>query len=275
MINLFDLPRTLEEILQLPSVHFIDRSLLPDQPGIYFVIFEAQEQRLAYIGKAESLRKRWFGHHREPEIWLLRSLEIPVDIGWMEVDKVDLSNIEKFLIEVFRPPLNYVHTLEVKRKQTRTINKCKIQTVSEVLQDYRDRKRQAIKLLESDEFWEVCNSEDGDRTYPWIYPDGIVLCEYNNVNHYYDTHPIEPFIVPYPPSFVANNSGAVKPKSGYIATSIERRNWLIDVAQQIDCWLVAVAHYHAAQISSSAVRQTLQVLSGEETLEQAIIGRIV
>lgn len=272
MLSLPNLPRSLEEILKLPSVHFVDRTLLPNESGIYFVVFEVQKQRLAYIGKAENLRMRWAGHHREPELWLLNSLSIPVDIAWLEIAKVDLNEAEKFLIEIFRPPLNNIHTLEVRRQGIGRNNKCYIKTVSEVLQDYRDRKFQAIKLLQSDNFWEMCNGDDGDLLCPWIYPSKVLIGSVNELWMCSDTHTIEAVRVPSPPAFIANDSGLIEPKKEYVATSTERRHWLIKVAQQIDAWLVAVAHYHAAQISPSAVRQTLQALSSEENVEQIFIG---
>lgn len=275
MIRLSELPRSLEEVLQLPNVHFIDRALLPNQSGIYFVIFEAEKHRLAYIGKAENLRMRWAGHHREPELWLLTSLGIPVDIAWIEVDKEDTSEVEKFLIEVFRPPLNDIHTLESRRRRSGRNNSYNLKTVPEVLQDYRDRKHQAVQLLKSDAFWEACNSSeldnqlgfDGDLICPWIYPDGVVLCNFNDF-WMSDTHMIPAPRVTFPPAFAANDSGSIEPKKGYIATNAEKRRWLNQVAQQIDAWLVSVAYYHAAQISLSAVRQTLQTLATEETVEQ-------
>ncbi|MBE9217908.1 alfin [Dolichospermum flos-aquae] len=274
MINSSNLPRSLEEVLKLPNVHFIDRTLLPNESGIYFVIFEAQKQRLAYVGKAENLRMRWAGHHREPELWLLTCLGIPVDIAWIEVEKEYLRTAEKFLIEVFRPPLNDIHTLETKRRSlVRNNVRANIKTVPEVLQDYRDRKYQAVNLLQSDEFWEICNSDDGDLICPWIYPDGFILFSINDLCDYRDTHNIMPSRVPYPPSFSANSgSGTIAPKEGYIATNTEKRYWLGEVAQQIDAWLVAVAYYYAAQISVSAVHQMLQALSSEETVEQLFIN---
>lgn len=276
MIRLSDLPRSLEEVLQLPNVHFVDRALLPNQSGIYFVIFDAKNQRLAYVGKSENLKMRWSGHHREPELWLLTCLGIPVDIAWIEVEKENLDEAENFLIEVFRPPLNDIHTLETRRRRSGGNNSHVFKEISEVLQDYRDRKQKAVQLLQSDAFWEACNSSesdnqfgyDGDLICPWIYSDGVALCNVRDIWMYSDTHPIEPTRVPYPPAFVANNSGFVAPKEGYVATNVEKRRWLNQVAQQIDAWLVAVAHYHAAQISPSAVRQTLQALSNEETVEQ-------
>lgn len=281
MIRLSDLPRSLEEVLQLPNIHFVDRALLPDKSGIYFVIFEAQKQRLAYVGKAKNLRMRWAGHHREPELWLLTYLGIHVDIAWIEVEKGDLDEAENFLIEIFRPPLNDIHTLETRRRRSTRNNNQVFKTAPEILQDYRDRKHQAVQLLQSDSFWEACNGSDsdnqlgydGDLICPWIYPDEVALCNVNDLWIYSDTHSIPPARVPCPPAFAANDSGIVAPKEGYVATNAEKRRWLSQVAQQIDAWLVAVAHYHAAQISPSAIHQTLQALSSEETVKQKFLER--
>ena len=275
-MQLPDLPRSLEEILNLPNVHFIDRALLPNESGIYFVIFEVQNQRIAYVGKAKNIQKRWAGHHREPELWMLTSLGIPVDIAWVKLEEKYLDEAEKFLIAVFRPPLNDIHTLESNRQRSGQQNNRHYKTVPEVLQDYRDRKHQAVQLLKSDTFWEVCNSSeddndlgyDGDLTCPWIYPNSVELCSVRDLCYYFDTHSIRPTVVPYPPAFAANNSGKVEPKEGYVATNTEKTSWLIQVALQIDAWLVAVAYYHAAEISPSVVRQTLQSLASEKTVEQ-------
>ncbi len=275
-MKLSDLPRSLEEILNLPNVHFIDRALLPNESGIYFVIFEARNQRIAYVGKSKNIQKRWAGHHREPELWLLTLLGIPVDIAWVRLEESYLDEAEKFLIEVFRPPLNDIHTLESKRQRSGQNNSQHYKTLPDVLQDYRDRKHMAVQLLKSDAFWEVCNSSesnnqlgyDGDLICPWIYPHTVKLCNVNDLCYYSDTHGIEPPRIPYPPAFTANNSGTVEPKKGYVATNTEKMSWLIQVARQIDAWLVAVAYYHAADISPSAVRQTLQLLASEKTVEQ-------
>jgi hypothetical protein len=267
-MNFANLPRSLEEVLHLPQVHFIDRTLLPSESGLYFVIFEAKEQRLAYLGKAENLRMRWAGHHREPELWLLTCLGIPVDIAWIEVEKEYLERAENFLIEVFRPPLNDIHTLQTKKRRLGKNNNYNLTTPSEVLQDFRDRRLNAVELLRSDAFWEACNSEDGDLICPWVYPDGTELYSINNIEINYDNHDILPSRVPCPPAFAADDSSSIQPKDGYVATTTEKRYWLNEVAQQIDAWLVAVARYKSAQISLSAVRQTLQALSKEETIEE-------
>ena len=185
-MKLSDLPRSLEEILNLPNVHFIDRALLPNESGIYFVIFEAQNQRIAYLGKAKNIQKRWAGHHREPELWMLTSLGIPVDIAWVKLEEKYLDEAEKFLIEVFRPPLNDIHTLESKRQRSGQQNNRHYKTVPEVLQDYRDRKHQAVQLLKSDTFWESCNSDDGDLICPWIYPHKVELCDVGDLCYYSD-----------------------------------------------------------------------------------------
>src|SRR6266542_423997 len=99
------LPRTLDEILRLPRVTFLDRGLLPPAAGIYFVLFEATPVRLAYIGKAESFRARWIGHHREPDFQLLTTLGIAVEIAWAEVTVADLDQAEREMVATFKPPL--------------------------------------------------------------------------------------------------------------------------------------------------------------------------
>ncbi|MBD2593739.1 excinuclease ABC subunit C [Nostoc spongiaeforme FACHB-130] len=53
-----------EYILKLPNIALRSRELLPEQPGIYYVVDESNV--IWYVGKAKNLHNRWLGdnHHR-------------------------------------------------------------------------------------------------------------------------------------------------------------------------------------------------------------------
>ena len=88
----------------------------------------------------------------------------------------------------------------------------------------------------------------------------------NELWSYRDSHPLSAFRVPTPPAFVANTTGAVVPAEGFHATSAERRQWLHEVALQVDAWLAAVASYHALCASAEVRRDVLIALAKEPSV---------
>lgn len=77
------------------------RSQLPTTPAIYLAIDAANQ--IQYVGRAVNLQRRWLQHHRYSELSDLGG----VRIAWLEVSAPKLlPEIEKALIEWFRPPLN-------------------------------------------------------------------------------------------------------------------------------------------------------------------------
>lgn len=264
-------PRTFADILKLPRIRFVDRGLLPDEPGIYFVLYEAKNIRLAYVGKADSLLARWTGHHRAPDLEILVALDIGVEIAWVGLSSEKLATVEQGLIDAFHPPLN--QRLQRGKGGTRVTTPPSFQTAAEVLQDYRLRRDGAVADLEDDELWELCNGEDGDLFCAWAYPTGIALTNFNELWMHSDTHPLKPNRVPFPPAFRANNSGYVAPKKGFVATSAERHAWLLEVAAQIDPWLVAVADYHAFQLGRKAAGEVRKGLMKERRVADLLSFR--
>jgi len=259
-----NLPRTLDDVLRLPRVAFLDRGLLPSSPGVYFVLFEANPVRLAYVGKAEDFRARWTGHHREPDLELLISLGIAVEIAWVSVPKATLATVERELIGIFRPPLNDRPTHQSRQHRLRIERPTVLSTAAQIVQDFRDRRGQALDALNSDEFWDACNNDDGDLLCLWPFPDEVVLPALDDVWSYRDSHPIRAFRVPNPPSFEANTGGWVSPEEGFRATSAERRQWIHLVALQVDAWLSAVATYQATAVSPELRREVLSALAREQ-----------
>lgn len=86
---------------KLPSIQFTDRkSLLPDSPGVYFVLGATGE--VLYVGRARRMRTRWRGHHAGE-----RMVSQAGTIAWLAVDdRYLLPQMEDACIEYFRPTLN-------------------------------------------------------------------------------------------------------------------------------------------------------------------------
>lgn len=241
-----DLPRTLHDIFKLPRVLFVDRGLLPSAPGLYFALYEAKEVRLAYVGKADNLRMRWTGHHREGDLSLLTALHIPVELAYLEAPKESLAAIEDSMIKLFSPPLNQRYARRELRPQLSIPKAAVAPTVTGIIQEYRLRRDNAIELLASDEFWDICNGDDGDLFAVWSFESGAELVNVNDFWMYNDNHRVHPSRIPTPPAIAADNSGHVQPAPNYVATSEERTAWIFQVADQVDAWLVAVANWHAS-----------------------------
>jgi hypothetical protein len=270
MVSAPSLPRALDDVFGLPRVKFLDRGLLPAASGLYYVLIEAKAPRLVYIGKADALRGRWTGHHREPDCELLLRVGIPVEIAFLAFPKDGLGAAEKEQIALFRPPLNDEATARTRAHRI-SIAAPGFSTAAEILQDFRERRASALEAISSDAFWEECNGNDGDLLCLWPYPDQAVSLSVHDVWDYRDNHPITPFRVPCPPAIRANlSSGWVGPKEGFVANSAERRAWCVDVALRVDAWLVAVAQHHAASVSGSVLSEVLAALAKEETLAKML-----
>ncbi len=81
-----------------------NRSSLPDQSGIYFVI--DNQNQILYIGQAKSLRSRWTGksHHRYKQ-FARKGLD-KIFLCYIEASASELDTLEKNYINQFKPPLN-------------------------------------------------------------------------------------------------------------------------------------------------------------------------
>ena len=80
----------------LECVPYEHSDLLPDEPGLYFVIIRSSQLKnghfdtsLAYIGKSgrsQGIRSRWRDqHHRDPDFTSLLTLGASIDIAWLEL----------------------------------------------------------------------------------------------------------------------------------------------------------------------------------------------
>ena len=120
--------------LKLPSLPLAERSQLPRQPCVYFVL---TDESVLYIGRTVNLRDRWLGHHRWEQ---LKELNESVRVAWFKCSEHHLLNeIETALINHFEPPLN---GSELPFKKPRT-------TVTFEPEDYEELQRWAEEEFRS------------------------------------------------------------------------------------------------------------------------------
>ncbi len=249
-----EVPRTFADILALPRHRFIDRGLLPDEPGIYFVLYETVNVRLAYLGKAQSIQARWTGHHRMPDLQMLEALSIPVQIAWVTIQRWDLTEAEAALIATFRPPLNNRLRPSRRRSAPRESPAGPAPTCPEIIADYRVRRDRAVEALEGDDVWDACNDADGDLLCPMPYPDGLKLINIQDFFWHGISGVESPERVPETPEV----------EHGRPATTVERNEWLREVARQIDAWLVDHAVRWASGWSSTLLTEVHDALEKEK-----------
>jgi hypothetical protein len=87
---------------RLPSLPFSERLDLPMGPGVYLCL--GSDGGVLYVGTSQSLRKRWFTHHKHKEITAAGTDRI----AWLMADEDgNRLRLEAELIAHFNPPLNY------------------------------------------------------------------------------------------------------------------------------------------------------------------------
>lgn len=84
----------------LPYVNLDDKTDLPSNPGLYFVI---DGKTLLYIGRSKDLNQRWKSHHRYKQI---KAIAKNPQIAFLDVDDEDLLWVERDVINRFKPVLN-------------------------------------------------------------------------------------------------------------------------------------------------------------------------
>ncbi|MCS6958992.1 MAG: GIY-YIG nuclease family protein [Pseudanabaenaceae cyanobacterium SKYGB_i_bin29] len=89
--------------LELPSLHLSNRKQLPACSAVYFVM--DSNNIILYVGKAKNLSSRWRNHHRLFEFQKF-DRQFPLRIAWKVCDEKTLDEVERRLIEQYRPPLN-------------------------------------------------------------------------------------------------------------------------------------------------------------------------
>lgn len=262
-------PLTLENVRALPKVRFEDLGQLPSTSGIYFVLYGDDPQRLAYVGKAKSFQRRWIGHHRIPECALLRKLGVSVVIAWFSCPEPELPEVERKLISVFSPPLNDGPTLLTEQIRAAAPPPTS-HTVESILEEVAKRQSFALGALTSEEFWNQCNGDDGDLLTLWPFADGVDIVDVNMLWAERDNHCLSAFRVVTPPLFDANDSGTAEPNKDYEVSWLERRDWTLQVARQVDSFIFAVATFHASGLAAAERRRVFELLAKEPTLEQTI-----
>jgi len=100
------------ELRSLPCVRLCDLELLPEFPGVYFVV---SGENVLYIGKAEaSIRSRWRQHHRKSQ--LVEFKDAVIYCKEARCSKQELKALEDAAILKFRPSLNQ-NRIPAKHKQ--------------------------------------------------------------------------------------------------------------------------------------------------------------
>ena len=89
----------------LPCVEFVNRAHLPVTSGIYFAI--DYNDKIWYIGKAQNLRTRWCGHHRDDQLQKINKKN-KLKLAWYTClsDAKTLARLENYFIDRYHPVLN-------------------------------------------------------------------------------------------------------------------------------------------------------------------------
>jgi len=87
------------KVAELPFVLLRDRQLLPEEPGIYFVVTKG---RIIYIGQSINIRRRWQTHG----IYALVAVHPQPCIAWLLMPCEGLDSCEDYFTEKFKPLLD-------------------------------------------------------------------------------------------------------------------------------------------------------------------------
>jgi hypothetical protein len=96
----------------LPSLEIQKMRSAPTHPGIYFVTTQIESKlSVLYVGKAQNIRERWKSHHRLPELDLLVSIGMKIQVSFLIIpDPIgsdrNLIELESHYIDSLSPKLN-------------------------------------------------------------------------------------------------------------------------------------------------------------------------
>ena len=129
------------DLRSLPSIPLEDRKMLPVISGIYFAI--DSQGTVQYIGRSANLNQRWLQHHR------ISNLEEcdRILIAWLEVtEPALLPEIEKALIDWFKPPLNGYISLSQDRESDGLVRTSVTipESVMKKFRDYCNKQRRSV-----------------------------------------------------------------------------------------------------------------------------------
>jgi hypothetical protein len=104
-----------DQIEELPQVTWRDRALLPDEPGLYFVLVGTD---VLYVGRSGRLRTRW---NQYPLRCVFEQVG-PFSVAFQLIEDIDtLKATEKAVVRALRPLFNthYVEGSLDHSRQTR------------------------------------------------------------------------------------------------------------------------------------------------------------
>jgi hypothetical protein len=91
--------RSVDDILRLDWVSTDELDLLPQKPGVYFVVVWGV---VIYVGKSQNIMRRWMSHHRFDQIIEMGG----ADIHYIVTDARDAGALELEMIRLLSPELN-------------------------------------------------------------------------------------------------------------------------------------------------------------------------
>ena len=115
----------------LPSTPLEDRTVLPRQAGIYFIV---KDDIVLYVGKSRNIRRRWMStrHHKLSEIKTLNHIKI----AWLTYEALsNLSELERAFIVRFKPKFNGVSSPKRVEPALIDVEKVKAECVLAVMQE--------------------------------------------------------------------------------------------------------------------------------------------
>lgn len=143
------------------------------------------------------------------------------------------------------------------------------QSIEGILEEFRARRENAVDLLVTEEFWNACNDDEGDLLCVWPFVDEAVTVDFNDLWAQEDNHYTQPSRVIYPPLIRANN-GAAAPNRSYEASWAERLEWTLEVARQVDSFLMAIVGSHVAALDEECRHQVLSRIARESSVERIL-----
>ncbi|MBD2303152.1 GIY-YIG nuclease family protein [Nostoc sp. FACHB-190] len=142
-----------EYILKLPNIALRSRELLPEQPGIYYVVDESNV--IWYVGQAKNLHNRWLGdnHHRLDQFKRQRNRRFT--IYYELVNESNLDIIEKQRIGHYHPQLNGTEVNSKKLHPTETLLRKTLITIAPYgfILGVEPPRKDDIKLIEYSKYY--------------------------------------------------------------------------------------------------------------------------
>lgn len=91
--------KSVDDILRLDWVSTDELDLLPQKPGVYFVVSWGV---VIYVGKSQNIMRRWMSHHRLSQILEMGG----ADIHYIVIEAEEAGALEVEMIQILSPELN-------------------------------------------------------------------------------------------------------------------------------------------------------------------------